>query len=318
MTALLARYHALGWHLIAVPAGRKGPIDAAWQTRDYSDAELRRGNVGVLLDGGLVDIDLDCAEALILADLYLPPTDAEFGRASKPRSHRLYIARGAAFEAFADPLLKQKNTLLELRAPGRDGGAHQTIVPPSVVDERREWVSDKIEPAVVDAAQLHRCCAYLAVACLVRRYVATETSERPGPDLPHILYRANPVLGRVAYAWLRIPDPLSPKPRRKPPRDYTRAEHDLAEITEAIPNDRDWHGWNRIGMAIFGASGGSAAGATIFHGWSGKSPKYDPSITSARWRHWHRSPPSRLGVGTLIFEARRAGRYPKQTRNNGR
>jgi hypothetical protein len=62
--------------------------------------------------GELVNIDLDCPEALAIADLYLPVTEAEFGRTSKRRSHRLYVAAGAAFEAFADPIREGKNTLL--------------------------------------------------------------------------------------------------------------------------------------------------------------------------------------------------------------
>ena len=49
-------------------------------------------NVGAILGSvsKLVDIDLDCPEAIDLADKYLPPTNSIFGRPSKPRSHRLY------------------------------------------------------------------------------------------------------------------------------------------------------------------------------------------------------------------------------------
>jgi hypothetical protein len=60
------------------------------------------------------------------------------GRASKPRSHRLFIAPGAVFEAFADPISGEM--LVELRTDGRDGGAHLSLLPPSITDgERREW-----------------------------------------------------------------------------------------------------------------------------------------------------------------------------------
>lgn len=41
--------------------------------------------------GGLVDVDLDSPEAVCLAPHVLPETGATFGRASKPRSHFLYI-----------------------------------------------------------------------------------------------------------------------------------------------------------------------------------------------------------------------------------
>jgi hypothetical protein len=316
MTAeLLAEYRRRGWALVPIPAGRKGPVLQGWQTRDFAPGDFPDGcNLGLLVgprSGDAVDVDLDCEEALALADIFLPATDAVFGRAAKPRSHRLYISPGAVFEAFADPLGKGKSTLLELRAQGRDGGAHQTLIPPSIADgERRDWEGDGIDPAAFGTAKLRRRCAYLAIGCLIRRYVSEHASERLAPDFPHILHEAEPILGRTAYRWLGMPDPDAPKWQPKARRDYTKAEIDLAEVVAAIPNDCDWHGWNRIGTAIFAASGGSDQGGIIFDSWSAKSVKYDPYATIARWNHWHRSPPSRLSAGTLIYLARQAGWRP--------
>src|SRR5262249_734827 len=159
----------------------------------------------------LVDIDLDCGEALMLADTYLPPTEAIFGRASKPRSHRLYIAPGALFEAFSDPL--EKDMLVELRTSGNGNGAHQTILPPTIVDgERREWYGDIVAPAGIVAAALRTSTAWLAVGCLVARHLSLHAAQRPGPDLPTLLAEADPELGRSARRWLRLPDPEKPRP----------------------------------------------------------------------------------------------------------
>jgi Primase C terminal 2 (PriCT-2)/Bifunctional DNA primase/polymerase, N-terminal len=314
----ISEYRRRGWSLVPTAAGSKRPTAQGWQTRAWAPQDFAPGaNVSVILgqrSGHPVDIDLDCSEALALADIYLPPTDAIFGRASKPRSHRLYISAGAVFEAFADPLSAAGNMLLELRAEGRDGGAHQTLIPPSIADgERREWEGETIEPAVFDAAKLRRRCAYLAIGCLIRRYVSEHTSERPAPDLPHLLYEAEPILGRAAYRWLGMPDPDAPQWQPKRRRDYSQAEIDLAELVDSIPNDCDWHGWNRVGMAIFAASGGSDQGGIIFDAWSAKSPRYNPYETVARWRHWHKSPPSRLTVGTLVHLARQAGWQPPRS-----
>lgn len=311
----IADYRRRGWALVPVPAGQKPPVIKDWQNSTFGPADFPAGgNLGLIAgpkSGEIVDIDLDCAEALALADLYLPPTGAIFGRASKPRSHRLYVAPSAVFAAFADPLAAkdEKATLLELRARDATGGEHQTLIPPSTVDgERREWEREAIEPAPYDAAKLHRRCAYLAVACLVRRYVSEYASERPAPDLPHLLYAEDPVLGRAAYRWLGIPDPYAPpRPQRS---SYTRAEIDLAKLVDAIPNDCDWHGWNRIGMAIFAASGGSNVGGDIFDRWSAKHAKYNPYTTVERWQNYRRSPPSQLSLGTLIHLARQAGWQP--------
>ena len=229
---LFADYRRRGWALVTIPAGQKGPRIKDWQTREFTPADFPPGgNVGLILgprSGELVDIDLDCAEALALADIYLPATGGVFGRASKPRSHRLFVAPGAAYEAFADPVTGA--TILELRAQGRDGGAHQTVVPPSVhpSGEAIEWDDDKIAPSVFDAAKLRRRCAYLAVACLVSRYVSAHAAELPGPDLPDLLREADPNLGRVAFRWLTLPDPDSPRWQPKPRRDLSREEIDLA------------------------------------------------------------------------------------------
>lgn len=69
-----------------------------------------------------------------------------------------------------------------------------------------------------------------------------------------------------------------------------------------IPNcQHDWHFWNRVGMALWAATGGSAEGLELFHRWSSRSPKYDRRTTTQRWRHYFRSPPTRLGAGTLCY-----------------
>lgn len=310
---LIADYRALGWVLVPIPAGQKGPIAEGWQTRQWQPSDFRPGdNVGAIWgprSGDAVDTDLDCTEALALADLYLPPTGAIFGRASRPRSHWLYVAPSAVFESFADPI--SKGTLLELRARGATGGEHQTLLPPSIAGgQRREWVGDEIAPAKVDFAGLRCCAAWLAIGCLIRRYVSEHASERPGPDFPNLLFEADPALGRAAFRWLNLPDPDAPQWRPKHRRDYTHAELDLAELVACIPNDGDWHSWNRTGMSIYAATDGSDEGGILFDDWSAKSPKYNPYTTASRWQHYRRSPPSRLTVGTLVYLARAAGWKP--------
>src|SRR5580704_15428776 len=135
-------YRRRGWTVVPVAAGIKAPTAKDWPTRKFAPQDFLVGsNVGVILgprSGELVDVDLDCAEALALADIYLLPTGAIFGRPSRPRSHRLYVAPGALYESFADPI--DGGMLVEIRADGREGGAHQTLFPPSIADgEQRQW-----------------------------------------------------------------------------------------------------------------------------------------------------------------------------------
>jgi hypothetical protein len=306
-------YLQRGWRILPVPHGEKVPSFAGWPDFRASSEKLDQLFAGKNIAGllgtrsdELADIDLDCLEAIQLADLYLPGTGAEFGRASKPRSHRLFIAVGAIFEAFADPVSGEM--LLELRADGRTGGAHLTILPPSVTGgELRSWHGDTIAPAVVSAAALRLAAAWLAIGCLVMRYVSEHAARRPDHDLPQLLWEFDHELGRTARRWLGRPDPDAPQryPRRR--SELSERHLNLAEIAAAIPNNSSWEDWNKIGMAIFAASGGSGDGFIVFDDFSAKSPKYDPHEVQKRWFNYCRSPPSRIGMGTLVHLARQAG-----------
>jgi hypothetical protein len=318
-------YQRRGWRVVPVPAGEKGPRARGWPEDSLSPEVIphrfgQNENVGVILgsrSGGLVDADLDCSEALALADLYLPPTGAEFGRASKPRSHRLYTAPGTTFAAFADPLQDRKSTILELRADGSAGfdgkpGAHQTIFPPSVAaGESREWHTGAIEPAAVNARALRCAAAWLATGCLVDRYISPSAARRPGPDLPRLLWEWDHDLARPVYGWLGLLTPDAPQhyPRRRAeqnPRDLN-----LSEIVRAIPNNCGWEEWNNIGLAIFAASKDGGDGFVVFDDFSAKSSsKYDAHETALRWMHYQRSPPTKTGLGKLAKLARQAGWRP--------
>jgi hypothetical protein len=304
-----AEYLRRDWRIVPVPAGQKRPIIKGWPHRDFGLADFDDGgNVAIRLgqqSGGLVDCDLDCEEAIELAPLYLPETGAIFGRKSKPRSHWLYTAPGAKFETFIDPIAQQ--TLLELRSDGRDGGAHLTLLPPSIADgEQREWCGG-IEPAEFDGRALRICMARLVIGCLTMRYVSEHAARRPGPDLLNLLWEFDHELGRPAYRWLGKPTPDAPRWSPKP--RHERAERDIAlsELSRAIPNRADWHEWNRIGMAFYTAAGGSDEGFIAFDDWSAKSPKYNPHAVEERWENYRRSPPSRIGMGTLVHLAHQAG-----------
>jgi P4 family phage/plasmid primase-like protien len=128
-------------------------------------------NVGALLgepSGGLVDIDLDCPEAIRAAPHVLPPTRRQ-GRASAPDSHWLYVAPGAVSRPLHDPLAKmrRRSTLVEIRSTGA-----QTVVAGSVHEsgEPVAW-SNPDEPfAQVDARELEERVSELAAAALLGRY----------------------------------------------------------------------------------------------------------------------------------------------------
>jgi hypothetical protein len=133
-----------GWNPVPVPhrGNWKEPSGKGWQMRVIGAADVSkyfngdRMNVGVLLgesSGGLVDVDLDCAEAITIAPYLLPKTKAIFGRDSKRNSHWLYVAdpvvpSDKADDPFPDPT--DGTMLVELRTGGGGKGA-QTVFPGS-------------------------------------------------------------------------------------------------------------------------------------------------------------------------------------------
>jgi hypothetical protein len=108
-------------------------------------------NLGLLLgaaSGGLTDGDLDCREAVILADRFLPTTRVKFGREGTGASHRVWRVNPPSlpttkFEDVGKGLEGERATLLEIR----DDGA-QTIFPPSVHPrgERVTFISPTFAP----------------------------------------------------------------------------------------------------------------------------------------------------------------------------
>ena len=154
---------------------------------------------------------------------------------------------------------------------------------------------------------LARRMAWLAIGCLVMRHVSEYAARRPGPDLVSLLWEADPALGRPAYRWLGQPAPDEPRRHPKPRAGMSNDELRLAEVVAAIPNNFDWNEWNRVGLAIYAASDGGEEGFIAFDDLSARSPKYDPHAVRERWGNYRRSPPRRIGIGTLVHLARENG-----------
>src|SRR3989442_6807523 len=128
-----------GWAQVPVSPKTKRPIGNAWQKRKITAETApryfngRSVNIGVQMgkkSGGLTDVDLDCRESVMVASLLLPKTDVTFGRASKPRSHRLYVTGLADKVTKAAVQFKDVDgtMMLELRIGG-GGKGRQSGVP---------------------------------------------------------------------------------------------------------------------------------------------------------------------------------------------
>jgi hypothetical protein len=86
---------------------------------------------------------------------------------------------------------------------------------------------------------------------------------------------------------------------------------DVAAALRVIPNDEPqcdgrWGRWNNMLMAIRAATGGSEAGREAAEAWSRKNPDHSDEEFNERWDHYDRSPPSRIGAGTIFYKAEQA------------
>lgn len=81
----------------------------------------------------------------------------------------------------------------------------------------------------------------------------------------------------------------------------------LQSALDVLPNaDLDWDEWNKTGLALWAATGGSDSGLALWAMWSAKSEKNDPQMTRARWAHFKEHPPNSIGAGSIFYWAKRA------------
>jgi hypothetical protein len=202
-------YRSRGYAPIPVPARSKVPVLKGWTDLRLADADLPRhfsgtGNIGLLLgepSGWLVDVDLDCEEAVALAPDFLPATGALSGRPGKPGSHWWYNCKGAKTRKHQDPATKKM--IVELRSTGA-----QTVVGPSVHPSGEPYDPLEGEPAVVDAGTLNAAVAELAQAVKKQRHgdppparpAVNSAASRSPPDSDALLRRAEAYLDRIPPA----------------------------------------------------------------------------------------------------------------------
>jgi hypothetical protein len=155
-------------------------------------------------------------------------------------------------------------------------------------------------------------------------------SDRAVKDLPRVMrlpgfkhLKGKPFRSRIIRISKAPPYPASDFSAAMPPVDASRANVDperrpnkkleaddievLAAAVDVIPNDiNGWEDWNGAMMAIWAATGGSEEGFKIADRWCAKWEGYDAKDTRQRWEAIGKSPPNRIGAGTIFYLADRA------------
>ncbi len=175
-----AKYLERGVAVIPVPQGRKDPVLKGWPNLRLTQEDVANywtdgQNIGALTgepSGWRVDVDLDCREALVVAERFMLRTLTS-GRAAAKHSHWWYRAPGIESESFTDV---DGSKILEIRASGQ-----QTLVPPSVhpSGERYVWHGAH-EVSEIEAGELRARCRRLATAALIARHLPAHRDEGGG------------------------------------------------------------------------------------------------------------------------------------------
>jgi hypothetical protein len=80
----------------------------------------------------------------------------------------------------------------------------------------------------------------------------------------------------------------------------------VREMLSRIPNtEPDWNEWVKVGMAVYNSTGGSDDGLEAWREWSDTCPVQGNSYDTVddRWQHFKSSPPTSIGMGSLVFKA---------------
>lgn len=80
---------------------------------------------------------------------------------------------------------------------------------------------------------------------------------------------------------------------------------DVLAALSVIPNhDVEYDDWVRVGLATYAATGGAGEGLEAFQRWSCKSQKHEDHECLRVWESFHKSPPRKIGFGSLYYLAR--------------
>jgi len=163
----VAKYLERGWKPIPLAPGKKNPYHENWTSRDFKLEDYGKDdNVGIRIVGGIVDVDLDNNESVVIASVFLPSTGAIFGRTAKPKSHWLYTCP----EITEPEVYKDYKGVVMLEI--RTGTDQETMIPPSIHPSGEEvtWHSED-DATVVEAKVLKRAVSLLGAASLIaQRY----------------------------------------------------------------------------------------------------------------------------------------------------
>jgi P4 family phage/plasmid primase-like protien len=177
---VVSDYIDRGWYPVPAPYKQKGPNIQNWQDLRINTDNLQeyfngnQQNVGILLgiSNGLIDVDLDCPEAVELAPFFLSSTHLKGGRGERPNSHWFYYCPNFKTMQFSHGKKEDDDGMIvEIRGLTRSGTPQQTLVYPSVHPSGDKYIwNESGDPAPIEQEVLIKKVKQLAAASLLARH----------------------------------------------------------------------------------------------------------------------------------------------------
>lgn len=186
-TRLEVAKFCLGDAYVPIPVRERSkvPLIESWENSRPTDVQIEKyftgeGNIAVLTgepSGWLVDVNLQCDEAVALADSILPTTKAITGHERRPMSHWWYICRDVPPCSAYDPVTGE--LIAEVRSTGQ-----MSLVGPSTHPTGGQYDVFEEIPQTVSSSELLLSLIRLGQAvCALRGRRFTDLVDSPG-DTP--------------------------------------------------------------------------------------------------------------------------------------
>jgi hypothetical protein len=269
---ILADYCRLGWHLVQIPLGHKGPTTSGWNKRemciaDPEVAEWLDGNIGLAhAYSGTCAIDIDnvAAATAWLAERKVNLTDLLNAQdavriESRPGRAKLIYKLGTPLPSFK--IAHAKKALLEFRCASEAGLTVQDVLPPSIHPDTGQpytWRGDftKLPPLP------------------------------PG----------------IATIWASMARPVQ-VPRSTVPKKTLPEAAKLREVLTLWDPDCEYDDWIKVGMALHHECDGREYGLAVWNEWSATGKKYKGlGDLEAHWRSFKRDHANPRTLASLRIE----------------
>ncbi|KQW81052.1 hypothetical protein ASC89_04270 [Devosia sp. Root413D1] len=276
-----------GYPIVPIKPGTKRPAQKGWQNVDYNSMDRSRMFTGYgvgVKTGSVVAVDIDSTDTGVVAKMVawceqkIGPTVERIGRA--PRTLLVFQT--------SVPFRKTQSRAFT----STDGETHQI----EILGAGQQFAAYAIHP---DTGRPYS-------------WPKGELTGRPVGTLPELTreqgFQLTDYFESIAPSdWTLVERSVA---TRNDGGDHRAGENPHADLwllsaaLAVIPTPPGFQQWNRVAMALFRATDGSEHGFALFDRWSQRGQNYGG--TRERWETLARSPPDRIGAGTIIRIANEA------------